>query len=167
LKSPSLLGALAADRAVRQHVLMPPHQGIVHGNGERDLGPQFPRPQDQGNTIPFPYLLMIRRLIEQGEIRSAQSLLTFALSQGASSSDLARLGRILVPAVTIDKRIPGVGRVHEYAWLTTHGHSYRGEWVAVSGDSLLGHACSLTSLLADLQTSPASAPPLIHWIDPD
>jgi hypothetical protein len=117
--------------------------------------------------IPFPYPLMIRKMIEQGEIRSAKSLLTFALSQSASSTDLAKFSRILAPAVTRDKRIPRVGRVNEYAWLTTHGHSYRGEWVAVSGDSLLGHASSLTSLLADLQTSSASASPLIHWIDPD
>ena len=152
---------------MRQHVLRPPRQGAAHGDGERGIGPISARLQDKGGTVLFPYPLMIRKMLEQGEIRSAKNLLTLALSRDASSADLSKLSAILAPAVVRTSKVPEVDRAHEYAWLSTHGNGYRGEWVAVAGDNLLGHSRSLASLLAALPTISASAPPLIHWIDPD
>jgi len=163
LNSASLLGSLANEPVVRQHVLS--SALALNSQSVRDLGPNSPRFQGSHHPIAFPYPLMIRKMIEQGEIRSAKALLAFAMSQGASLYDLSCFSAILAPAVTRTNNLAGMARIQEYAWLIAHGHSYRGEWVALSSNNLLGHSSSLPSLLADLQALGPGARPLIHWID--
>ncbi len=36
-------------------------------------------------------------------------------------------------------RLRSIDRTHELAWITQHRREYRGEWVILDGDRLIGH----------------------------
>jgi hypothetical protein len=66
------------------------------------------------------------------------------------------------------RRVPerDVDRSPEFRWLAEHGPDYRGQWVALVGEELLGSASSIEGLLATLEGwQTMGRKPLLHRID--
>lgn len=164
----NLLGALAGDPAERQGgwPIACPSQAGIPRSGELGALATVSRSAGNAEISQFPYALLIRKLVARGEILSAAHLLTFVEGQRVPANNLSRLRAILGPALTHTKRTLANDRSREYEWLGTKGRTYQGEWVAVSGDTLLGHASSLADLVGELRAICPHHRPLIHWIDP-
>ena len=58
-----------------------------------------------------------------------------------------------------------VDRGPEFRWLKEQGHSYLGQWVALSGETLVAYSSTLKELLAKLEGKELKRTPLIHRID--
>jgi hypothetical protein len=65
------------------------------------------------------------------------------------------------------KRSPrkDVDRSPEFRWLKEQGSRYLGQWVALSGETLVAHSSTLKELLAKLEGKEFERTPLIHRID--
>jgi hypothetical protein len=58
-----------------------------------------------------------------------------------------------------------VDRSPEFRWLKEQGSRYLGQWVALSGETLVAHSSALKGLLAKLEGKELNRTPLIHRID--
>lgn len=114
---------------------------------------------------PETYVARIRDLVEREHVASARRLAQEAWERFPQDPVLARWRELLSPAKLLG-RSPASGgdRTTEIRWLDVHGSAYRGEWVAVSGDRLLGHSRSLQELITLLDRNPATPRPLLHYI---
>lgn len=147
---------------------MRPSIGMVRPN----RGSDFPRDYSLESHTPagllgdglksFPYADLIREHLAHGRILAAQNLLEFARDLIPPDSKL--MNALAPPRVKrIDRR--DVDRTREFRWLTSNGAKYRGQWVALVGESLVASAATLTRLLAELRANPPSTKPLIHHLD--
>ena len=114
---------------------------------------------------PERYDVRIRDLVEREHVAAARRLAQEAWQRFPRDPVLARWRDLLSPAKLLERSpASGVDRTSEIRWLDVHGSAYRGEWVAVSGDRLLGHSRNLQELLAALDRNPAAPRPLLHYI---
>ncbi|MFL6201232.1 MAG: DUF5678 domain-containing protein [Thermoanaerobaculia bacterium] len=114
---------------------------------------------------PESYVARVRDLVEREHVMAARRLVQEARQRFPQDPVLARWHELLSPAKLLGRSpASGVDRAPEIHWLDTHGAAYRGEWVAVSGDRLLGHSKSLQDLMALLDRNPANSRPLLHYI---
>lgn len=109
-----------------------------------------------------PFVSMIRSLIESERLLAARSLTALALQTSSASTELLELGRVLGPAKVARKPSRDIARGREYAWLRQYGRAYRGQWVALDGDRLVGTGGSLRELLAKLEGLGLARSPLVH-----
>jgi hypothetical protein len=103
-------------------------------------------------------------MAETEQVSQARELVARALMSYPDDEELLNWKKLLAaPTVTLR---PGTGtdRVEEFQWLRAHAHSYRGMWVAVTGDELVGQAHTLGELLERLSTAGLKVEPLIHRI---
>jgi hypothetical protein len=121
---------------------------------------------DPQGVTPFPYVPLIRKLVQEERIPAARSLLSKALSQSWQTPELWQLQRVLAPPVALKSDQRGQDRTAEINWLAANGQYYNGEWVAVAGEKLLAHATALTTLLHELRGNPLRDRSIIHWIEP-
>lgn len=114
---------------------------------------------------PAGYLDRLRDLVEREHVSSARELVQEARRRYPKDPALARWHDLLSPAKLL-KRGPasGVDRTAEIQWLDSHGAAYRGEWVALSGERLLGHSRNLQELRGMLERSSADQRPFLHYI---
>lgn len=115
-----------------------------------------------GEVLPFPYLALLRSLIEQGRILDARNLLEVAGDAIPQDSDIRR---VLAPPRVRKSSVRGVDRSPEFRWLKANIELYRGKWVALVGERLVADADTLRDLLVYLRTSPPPRRPLIHHIE--
>jgi hypothetical protein len=107
---------------------------------------------------------MIRALIEDDKIAAARNLLATAKSRGELTPDLLRLQKVLaIPRVRRSTRTD-IKRDSEYRWLVQHGRDYRGQWLAISGETLIAQAPTLKALRAQLDALKPDRAPLIHYV---
>jgi Family of unknown function (DUF5678) len=104
----------------------------------------------------------LRALLEEGRIWEATKLLE-------NAGDLAStvnpgLREVLSPPTfrRVDER--DVDRTPEFNWFRANWDTYRGKWVAVSGESLVACENSLKELLARLNERKFEREPLLHHI---
>lgn len=131
---------------------------------ERESATVLPT-QGEAQVWPFPYATLIRSYLERDQVSAARSLLEIALRQQHREPSLSALQRVLAPPKVSASGKKDVDRSPEYQWLATQGPAYRGKWVAVSGNELVGHAGSLKELLALLATRELARAPLVCRID--
>lgn len=112
-----------------------------------------------------PFVMAVRRLIETEQLVTARQMLAAAPTYILTDPLIARLRSILTPPVVKRVQKRDVDRTHEYEWLGTYGHVYRGRWVALDGDRLLAVASSLRELREQLKTVAFTHPPLLHRVD--
>lgn len=114
---------------------------------------------------PESYVGRIRALVEKEHVSAARRLVKEACLQYPDDSALARWQDLLGPAkVTGLSPASGVDRSVEIRWLDTYGPSYKGEWLAVLGDRLLGHSKNLSELVTELKKKPTQVSPLLQYI---
>jgi hypothetical protein len=114
---------------------------------------------------PQGYIDRLRDLVEREHVSSARKLVQEARQRYPKDPALARWHELLSPAKLIGRSpASGVDRTTEIRWLDSHGSAYKGEWVALSGDRLLGHSRSLEALRGMLERNPADRRPFLHYI---
>lgn len=111
------------------------------------------------------YVARIRELAGTDRVGGARRVLQEALQRFPDDPALARWRELLSPARVIGI-VPssGLNRDAELRWLDIHGPAYRGQWVAVLGDRLIGHADRLQDLVAQIDKQPLERNPLFHRI---
>jgi hypothetical protein len=111
------------------------------------------------------YVARIRELAGTDRVGGARRVLQEALQKFPDDPILARWKELLGPAKFNGYRpASGFDRSAELQWLDTFGPLYRGEWLAVLGDRLLGHSKDLQELTEQLKREPTERPPLYHYI---
>ena len=117
------------------------------------------------DETPESYVARIRDLVEREHVASARRLVQEARQRFPQDPTLARWHELLSPAKLLGRSpASGIDRTAEIRWLEAHGPAYRGEWVAVSGERLLGHSRNLEELMSALRRNPATPRPLLHYI---
>ncbi|MFN7949752.1 MAG: antitoxin family protein [Blastocatellia bacterium] len=91
--------------------------------------------------------------------------------------DLAEHSRVRVTIEPVSRPVPKVrrsphGRVdnsRENEWLKQHQNEYRGQWVVLDGDRLIGHAASASEVKAFIEQARQEGvrAPFVHYIDED
>ena len=114
---------------------------------------------------PESYVARLRDLVEREHVSSARRLIQEARQRFPEDPALARWHELLSPAKVLGRSpASGIDRTAEIRWLDTHGPAYKGEWLAVAGDQLLGHSKSLQELVTMLDRNPPQTRPLLHYI---
>ena len=111
------------------------------------------------------FVMAIRKLIEAEQLIAARQMLAAAPTNILTNPLVAKLRSVLAPPVVKRLQRRDVDRTRECEWLGTHGHKYRGRWVALDGDRLLAVASSLRELHEHLKTVALTHPPLLHRVD--
>lgn len=111
------------------------------------------------------YVARIRELAGTDRVGGARKVLQEALQKFPDDPALTRWKELLGPARVIGI-VPSSGhnRDAELCWLDTYGPIYRGQWVAVLGDSLIGHADRLQDLISQVEKRPLERKPIYHRI---
>jgi hypothetical protein len=111
------------------------------------------------------YVPRIQALLDTADLRGARSLLAEARERGATEPELDKLAEILAPPTF--KLSPGrsADRSAEIQWLREHWRDYRGQWVAVMGHELVGHAVELQDLMKQLRAETTATPALLQYIE--
>ncbi|MFL6200099.1 MAG: DUF5678 domain-containing protein [Thermoanaerobaculia bacterium] len=104
----------------------------------------------------------IRALVEEGRIYEATKLLENAGDRASTVDPGVR--EILSPPrfKRVDKR--DFDRTPEFNWFRANWDTYRGKWVAVSGENLVACEDTLKKLLAKLDGRKFEREPLLHHI---
>lgn len=116
----------------------------------------------QAQVLPFPYLAVLRSLVEQGRILDARNLLEVA---GEAIPRDSKIRQVLAPPRVRKSSALGSDRSSEFRWLKTNADVYRGKWVALDRESLIASSDSLKGLLAQLRSHLSQRRPLIHRIE--
>jgi uncharacterized protein DUF5678 len=121
--------------------------------------------RDMIDTSTLSYAAQIRELVEREHIPAAKRLVEEALRSGDPDPALLKWRELLAPPLvrSFPHRENEPRRERELSWLEAHAHEYPGQWVAVEGDRLLGHAETLRELKAALPTD--SPGPLVVRFD--
>lgn len=100
-------------------------------------------------------------LLLEGRIEAARALASVALSTHGSSEVIKKYARILAPPKLVSTASPSPSNGSaEWDWLRSNAAQFRGNWVAVAGNELLGSSRELPTLLAILGDRSADA--VIH-----
>jgi hypothetical protein len=112
--------------------------------------------------LPFPYVTLLRELLEKGRIWEARNLLEIA---GDAVPQDSKIREALAPPRIKKSPEKGFDRSAEFNWLKTKAAAYRGKWVALLDEQLLASADSLRDLLSKVRAIKPERKPLIHRID--
>lgn len=110
------------------------------------------------------YAARIRDLVERDLVGAARRLVKEALQVFPDHPALVSWGKALAPAEARLSAGTGVDRSAEFAWIERNASLYRGQWVAVLGDTLLAHADTARELASQLDENPTEIPPFVHRI---
>ena len=117
---------------------------------------------------PFVLLERARRLLSKQRIRDARDLLHHGAASYPEDNNIAALLRAVSPGRVRRNRGSTQSRRQEMDWIQKHGHKYRGQWVAISGDHLVASASTLDKLLVDVKRlRDARNTPVIQQIAPE
>ena len=107
----------------------------------------------------------IRKLVEQGHLRDARALASWASDRRKDSDLLARWNDVLRPA-TARAAGPASGRSRrlEESWLRRHSHEYHGQWVGVLGDRLIASSPRLSEVMDTVRKAHSPADVLLHFV---
>jgi hypothetical protein len=119
---------------------------------------------EQQNEL-APYLAIVRRALQHNDLRAAASALEAIPIHAMDDAEVRRLKTLLAPPRITMAPERDVDRAREFQWLRHRRHDYRGQWVAIEGDTLLAHASSLKALREVLKGMNLVRPPLVQRID--
>jgi len=127
--------------------------------------PEVKRALEVARNEHEPYVRRIRALLELADLRGARKLLAEARERASSEPELEKLEKLLAPPTYKLTPVRYFDRSAEYQWLKDHAMEYRGQWVAVLGSKLLGHAPDLKNLLKGLDTADPDESALLHFVE--
>lgn len=112
-----------------------------------------------GPTVELAYA---KQLLEHEHITSARMVLERAIGRYPQDERLRRLYHTIAPGRVVRRDIHYRDRVMEAAWIQAHRAQYRGKWVALLGEQVLGIADNLQTVLRCVRKHHLDEPPLIH-----
>lgn len=151
-------GELASTQYAPQPPNMPPPAAIehsIHGNLgylTADIGPAFE-------------LMCAKSLLGQGRVALARELLQQACSRYPMDERLRNLYRAIAPGTVAHSSAKVSDQTAETTWLRVHREQYKGKWVVLLGDQMLGVGTTFQEVLNLVQQQHLQASPLIHRID--
>jgi hypothetical protein len=110
-------------------------------------------------------LASVKQLLGQGRVVDALELLQRALSRYPTDARLLNLSRAVTPGAVVRRDVRYSDRTAEMAWIKANRANYRGKWVALLGEKVLGVGDSLTAVLCLMQEQRLEETPLIHHVD--
>ena len=110
-------------------------------------------------------IVSVKQLLGQGRVVAARELLQRALSRYPTDERLRNLFRAVIPGEVVRRDVRYSDRTLEMAWIKANRANYRGKWVALLGEKVLGVGDSLKRVLRLLQEQQCEATPLIHHFD--
>jgi hypothetical protein len=115
----------------------------------------------QTALTPTPYASVIWSLVQAQQLGKARALLKLI----PDAPEYAQLKRLLgTPVASVSQR-KDFDRSAEYKWLTENARKYSGNWVAVSGDSLIAAAKTLRELRQQVKKLVPARTPLIYHVE--
>jgi hypothetical protein len=127
--------------------------------------PRSPQEPPAPHRDVSPFLMAIHGLIESDQLTAARRLLDATPARVRCEPAFVKLRFLLSPPVVKTSHRQDADRAQEYAWLRAQGHTYRGCWVALAGNTLLASARTLRELRSILKDIPMGSPPLLHRVD--
>jgi len=121
-----------------------------------------PKPRYSGQVESLSLEEQIRSLLVEGRILEAQNLFDTAGDLLPADS---KLRQVLSPPRIRKSDRRDVDRSAEFHWLDVNSAKFKGQWVALIGESLVASAGTLAELLSQLDVTPLSGEPLIHHLD--
>ncbi len=159
---------------------MPPHQKAetVLGSGLGCTRPKesvrraspFSKNEPAGSILgqlglksgPTVELAYAKKLLEHEQVATARALLERAVSRYPQDERLRNLYRAIAPGRVVRQDVHYRDQAIEAAWIQTHRIQYRGKWVALLGEQVLGIGDDLQTILGCIREHHLDDPPLIH-----
>jgi hypothetical protein len=153
------------------------HEGVSVLGRAAELSPSlFPAPIEidtsrsgmaglERKPRPMPYLAFARSLLDRDQIEAARLVLGLVPLEAVENEAARRLSRLLAPPRITATPVRDVDRACEYRWLQDNWQSFRGQWIALDGDTVLASGASLKELRERLTALRLTRPPLVHRID--
>ena len=107
----------------------------------------------------------IRGLLDRQQLDEARQLAALAVRQHPDHSWLKQADRVLNPTRITSRPARGRGRQQELAWLRRNAATFRGQWVALSGEILVANAKSFQEIQRSVLEQHLDVSPLIHYVD--
>lgn len=130
----------------------------------RELASPVPGGEAARSPEAFPYVNLVRNLIEQEQIAAARRVLNAVPPTLLDDPRIGRLRKALSQPTIRASRRRDIDRSQGYQWIRDHRQEYRDRWVALDEGHLLACADSLRELLEKLKGLHLERPPLVHHI---
>ncbi len=122
------------------------------------------------HRVADPLLLLehVKNLLQQGNINNARRTLELGSIRYPWSRQILKLMMAIAPGQVLRTGEKTSGRKKEFKWIREHGDKYRGQWVALDGDDLIGFAPTLKNLLAKASSGDQQGRPIfVHYLMPE
>lgn len=112
-----------------------------------------------GPTVELAYA---KQLLEHEQVTDARAFLERAIRKYPEDERLRKLHRAIAPG-RVERRVTHYpDRTIEATWIQAHRVQYRGKWVALLGEQVLGIGDDLQTVLRLVREHQLDEPPLIH-----
>ena len=119
-------------------------------------------------TEPLSLLEHVKSLLQQGNINNARRALELGSILYPWSRKISKLLVAITPGQVLQTGETTTGRKKEFKWMKEHRDEYRGQWVALDGDRLIGSAPTLKKLLAKASSvDQQGRPAFVHYFMPE
>lgn len=112
-----------------------------------------------GPTVELAYA---KKLLEHEQVANARTLLERAIGRYPQDERLRNLYRAIAPGRVVRQDVRYRDQAVEAAWIQKHRVQYRGKWVALRGEQILGIGDNLQTILRCIRERHLDDPPLIH-----
>jgi hypothetical protein len=114
---------------------------------------------ESGPTVDLAYA---KQLLEHEQVTAARTLLERAVGRYPQDERLRNLYHAIAPGRVVRRDVHYRDRTMETAWIQAHRAQYRGKWVALFGEQVLGIGDNLQTVLRRVREHHHDEPPLIH-----
>ena len=94
----------------------------------------------------------VKHMLDQQKVRDARRILEIGSIRYPASRQIVSLLQAISPGRVSSTGLAISGRERETAWIKQNGHKYRGKWIALDENHLIGFAPTLKELLVKLNT---------------
>jgi hypothetical protein len=117
---------------------------------------------EPGPAFEFMY---VKHLLGQGRMAIAREILQRILLQYPTDEKLLNLYRAISPGKVVRRNVPYSDRTLEMDWIKANRSIYKGKWVALLGEKVIGIGDDLKTVLRIVQEKQLREIPLIHHLD--
>jgi len=109
-------------------------------------------------------LMYVKHLLGQGRVARAREILQRILLQYPTDEKLSNLYRAISPGKVVRSNVRYSDRTLEMDWIKANRSIYKGKWVALLGEKVIGIGDDLKTVLHMVQEKQLREIPLIHHL---